>query len=569
MAIGNATGTCFKKRKSWKLYWTPQYQAVLNAMIAAGAEPSNYDKLRQARMMRKLVNEGYFAKAEFLDIFATQIGGGLINWKSPGTHNPELISTPQFEPYGGYRGSNLNAVDLKFIPSIDSTLTSQNNVCEIIGIGDDRIDTQDDVGSNKASSVGRISIRSAHNDGNAYFRCNSANYSTVANTNTIKHYAVSRDASNHYDIYLNKTKSVVNITSDGVSDKTIVACGSNENGTIRYNSRIVRYVCRFSFLTELEVVRFIDIMEEYLSDYHTNLINYDAYICKPYPATKAVLPLTTYDAGGETVHPSVVDCGAAWNGYRYWMANTPYPASNNAYENPSIWASNDGATWVVPAGLTNPIVAKPAGVGAYNADPDLLFDNNKLYVIWNEFASTFKGVKISSSEDGITWSEPSVVYTCIAPLTQATSCSLIKIGSIYYIYYRDASDSNKIKRISCGTVNGTYANPEVVDLPTIGFSDYVYYHFDIHFYNNVYYFVCTKGSAAQGNGGVVEIFKSSNGLNSFVRCPYAVANISYPTLNITTYYRPCIATIGNQPVLFTSAYVSSKWSLVSMNIDLL
>lgn len=77
--------------------------------------------------------------------------------------------------------------------------------------------------------------------------------------------------------------------------------------------------------------------------------------------TNAPSPITTptYDGSGQTVHPSVLDFGqgiirpghTAWNGYRYWMAMTPYPNSQAIYENPSLLCSHDGLTWTEPPGF--------------------------------------------------------------------------------------------------------------------------------------------------------------------------------------------------------------------------
>jgi hypothetical protein len=40
----------------------------------------------------------------------------------------------------------------------------------------------------------------------------------------------------------------------------------------------------------------------------------------------APLTIPTYDASGQAIHPDVIDFGSGntWNGYRYWMAMTPY-----------------------------------------------------------------------------------------------------------------------------------------------------------------------------------------------------------------------------------------------------
>ena len=61
------------------------------------------------------------------------------------------------------------------------------------------------------------------------------------------------------------------------------------------------------------------------------------------------LTLSTYDGSGQVVHPSVLDFGqglvkpgsTSWNGYRYWMAITPFPNGNSDHENPCLYASND------------------------------------------------------------------------------------------------------------------------------------------------------------------------------------------------------------------------------------
>ena len=83
-------------------------------------------------------------------------------------------------------------------------------------------------------------------------------------------------------------------------------------------------------------------------------------------------PMGAYSA----VHPSVVDMGPGrrWRGYRYWMAFTPYDNTDDDNENPCVVASHDGWTWVVPAGLTNPIYPAPLNGLLFNSDTDLVYD---------------------------------------------------------------------------------------------------------------------------------------------------------------------------------------------------
>jgi hypothetical protein len=180
----------------------------------------------------------------------------------------------------------------------------------------------------------------------------------------------------------------------------------------------------------------------------------------PYAANYLTTP--TYDGSGQAVHPDVWDFGSGntWNGYRYWMAMTPFANSNDALENPSILAGTDGDTWVVPDGLTNPI-ATPDETNF--ADPALIYDNNTLYCIWinvNYNAGTGK-IYESHSTDGVTWSAKAVIYTTTQALKGP---AVIKVGSIFYIYYSLNSNPLEVRRISCSTMTGTWGGLTTITL---------------------------------------------------------------------------------------------------------
>jgi hypothetical protein len=126
----------------------------------------------------------------------------------------------------------------------------------------------------------------------------------------------------------------------------------------------------------------------------------EIYLVDPYLNALDYLPTETYDGSGEIVHPDVLRFPSAWNGYLYWMGMTPYPAANAALENPSILASNDGITWEVPDGLTNPIES-------YGGASDNWCDSDLVYVAaTDEVRYYFSGYGqhyYKSSTDGITW----------------------------------------------------------------------------------------------------------------------------------------------------------------------
>lgn len=117
----------------------------------------------------------------------------------------------------------------------------------------------------------------------------------------------------------------------------------------------------------------------------------------------------TNDGTGATIHPSVVDMGSKWNGYRWWCADTPYANQDETLELPSIYASNDRINWHTPAGLANPI-HPPELDGTPGVDPELVWDQSgqRLICYWlhPQLVARF-------SYNGVDWSPP--VYLGLSP----------------------------------------------------------------------------------------------------------------------------------------------------------
>lgn len=127
---------------------------------------------------------------------------------------------------------------------------------------------------------------------------------------------------------------------------------------------------------------------------------------------RSIIP--TYDGSGITVHPSVVDMGRKWNGYRWWQANTPFPGDNERLENPCIWGSNDRWHWEVPNGLTNPLKQPPPAPG-YNSDTELVFDpdTQRLLCFYRE-VSVGTRIKVFYSTNGSSWYEHAEVVATVS-----------------------------------------------------------------------------------------------------------------------------------------------------------
>jgi hypothetical protein len=128
--------------------------------------------------------------------------------------------------------------------------------------------------------------------------------------------------------------------------------------------------------------------------------------------------IPTYDGSGQTVHPDIAYFPDGWHGYKYWMASTPYPYDTDTRENPSIVVSNDGLSWTVPPGLSNPLVPPPAC--DHNNDPDIVYNpqTDELYVYYVELMRSSRcgsvnenNIRLLKSADGVNWSGPETVMS--------------------------------------------------------------------------------------------------------------------------------------------------------------
>lgn len=538
-----------------------KYEVIYNAMTI---KPNYFDTKNQNEMVKSLVDAGIWAKMDYLAMFADH-AGNLINWANPGTHNPTKIGNPYFEKYTGYRGSIGNLINTNFKPALDGTLISQDNICLITGIGTDALENTYDVAAMSASNgVDKLGILTQQTDGNTYYASNVTNVTVIANNDAIKHYTLSRGSSSSYDCYFNKTKTTVASNSTGLTSLDLHCCGSLIGSTTKGNNKFLRYLAIFSYLTSTEIELFLDIIEEYLTEYGTNLINYQNKIAKSYRTSKVTIPLETYDGANETVHPSVVNCGKLWNGYKYYLADTPFANNNLDIENPSIWGSNDGLNFVVPAGVTNPIVP-----GTRNPDPELYFDAEAdiMYCFWQQNGTT--DIYETHSSDCINWSTPKSVLTKVPGTVNVASPCVVKVDGIFYMYYNSLGATNmdhRLRRARCNTIDGIYTDSELLNVPTNDY-DKNWWHPGVVYHNGNFYM--SSNSSTGALGFKVYIMKSADGIN-FQKSPYSTMDVDSNPINTGGYYRTCMCNVEGQWMLYYGTKdVANKWRTCRMNIDLL
>lgn len=237
-------------------------------------------------------------------------------------------------------------------------------------------------------------------------------------------------------------RSFVASAADCLTGNREFIIGGGVNSTESWDGNIAEVLVYDEELTDDEIIK----VSGYFIrkwDIKTPIKNASNYLTTP-----------TSDGSGEAVHPGVIYSSSGWNGYKYWMAITPFPNADSSKENPEILCSNDGNTWVVPTGLTNPIMPKPAG-SAYNSDTDLILAGITLYCIWREtLLATYDKIYLSSSIDGVTWTEKELLIE--GAYGGILSPTIIFDGTNYILYYVDRVSTAVIKYATCSTVNGTY-----------------------------------------------------------------------------------------------------------------
>lgn len=202
----------------------------------------------------------------------------------------------------------------------------------------------------------------------------------------------------------------------------------------------------------------------------------------------------TYEGSNQATHPKLLYFPNGWNGYRYWMSITPYPATIDKYENPCIVTSNDLKTWVVPKGLKNPVTGIPADVkyGGHYSDSELVM-NGGVMELWYRVDVGNKKTHLPDyksdyyyrmvSTDGIHWSKPQMMQSSTSSIL---SLAIVRQQNRYQFWFTNRSHQLMYAKSTNGT-KWTDLRPCKIPLP----KGYVPWHQDVVFCNNKYYLLQT------------------------------------------------------------------------------
>jgi hypothetical protein len=148
-----------------------------------------------------------------------------------------------------------------------------------------------------------------------------------------------------------------------------------------------------------------------------------------------LLNLTTFDGSGQVVHPDVLFLPRTWDHgrARLAMAITPYPYGDPGQENPSLFVSDTGALWAIPAAARNPVV-RP-GVGGYLSDPALVFDDamHQLRMYYREVIGGQNVIRFVTTTDGVSWSAPQEVVR--VPSHELVSPSVVRRSATNWLMW--------------------------------------------------------------------------------------------------------------------------------------
>lgn len=166
---------------------------------------------------------------------------------------------------------------------------------------------------------------------------------------------------------------------------------------------------------------------------------------------------TYYGGKNQPTHPSVVSFEKAWNGYKYWMAYSPFPNGNGDEENPCIAVSNDLLYWDIPQGFLNPISNNEELGCKELKDPHILFrkdlDRIEVWFLGRVHPNIGgDGITLNLirkySYDGVSWSPFEVLseteYLCPSVIWEDNKYKLWEIGysgeRLGTVRYRESDD---------------------------------------------------------------------------------------------------------------------------------
>ena len=217
------------------------------------------------------------------------------------------------------------------------------------------------------------------------------------------------------------------------------------------------------------------------------------------------LDIKTFEGSNCPYHPSVLYFETAWNGYKYWMIESPYKYGampyRDRYECPSLHTSNDGIKWIeITNNPIDDLDAKGVEELDYLSDPHLVFTGNRLecwYRLTKRYGNENNRSDVyllrKTSQNGVDWSEREVLVSLKKDNNNGlgnmvVSPSIIYKDGIYHMWYVD-SESMGERHLSYSTSQDGKIWDKKTNCQLFG-KQINPWHIDVALIKGTYYLTC-------------------------------------------------------------------------------
>ena len=224
---------------------------------------------------------------------------------------------------------------------------------------------------------------------------------------------------------------------------------------------------------------------------------------KPY--NQKPLDIKTFDGSDSPYHPTILYFKESWNGYKYWMAETPFSPQCRPYmdrnECPSIHVSNNGIDWKEVT--NNPIDNlndNEIQELDYFSDPHLIYANNRLEC-WYRFThrggdtNYYDNLQLvrKTSHDGVNWSNREILVNLATAEgnelgNMVVSPSILYQDGKYRMWY--VNSESRITRGLSYSESKDGHNWEVKTDCVLQGKENMPWHIDVNYIDGKYYLVC-------------------------------------------------------------------------------
>ena len=278
------------------------------------------------------------------------------------------------------------------------------------------------------------------------------------------------------------------------------------------------------------------------------------------------ISFSTYDGSGQVTHPDILAPQATGQPDLYHMVVTPYPMSQDLYENPCLYISADGYQFFELPACKNPLA--PAPPYDHNDDPDLMFIDGIYCIYYLEtMRPDSQNVILLTSKDRSRWKrQVAVHYDLIAREEFIMSPSVIAFENEYYMFYVGFSHSlggHGIRYIkSSDGVN--WDKKSVYDPNMTMPAGLIPWHIDVFSDGKRFYLLCNE--AGKNNGLYLA---TSNDLQSWIFRGTPLLSSGQDFLNSQMIYRSTgLVEDDRFRVWFSYMEISGEWWVAYAEFDL-